>query len=122
MEGSERAQGMLSSLQAMAGATGKKFKEFGKGGEWLSTIAQTLKQYGAQGQTNMLTPVERAQMLAALDPILAEGKGQGSKVAPFAEIARMITQPFFSAGPVSPVAKTPYGSLASGQRNPLLFS
>jgi hypothetical protein len=47
MEGSERAQGMLSSLQAMAGATGKKFKEFGKGGEWLSTIAQTLKQYGA---------------------------------------------------------------------------
>ena len=84
-------------------------------------IADVLGDWGSEGQHNRMTATEMQAMQAALDPLLAEAKGSGSKVSQFSEIARMITEPFFSAGQLWPKSQGTGGQVVYGAPNPRLF-
>jgi hypothetical protein len=120
-QNSKRARGMLQALTAMQQASGAGEEQWGPGYAWLQQLGDVMGDWGQSGATEMMTPVQQQQMLAALDPLLAESKGSGSAVSPYAELGRMLTQPFFSAGPLSPRTQGAQGQQVFGAPNPLLY-
>jgi hypothetical protein len=116
-----RAMGLMDTLTKMQKASGGKEKQWGPGYQWLRQLGDVMGDWGLTGATNSLTATEMQQRAAALDPLLAEGQGSGSKVSPYSEIARMLTQPFFSAGQLMPRTQGANGQMAFGQPNYTLF-
>lgn len=123
-ESRQRAMQMLDAIQRMGKAgkiktgTGQKVPA---GVAWLQQIADVLQDFGIGGATENLTSAQVQQLRAALDPLLAEGKGSGSKVSQYAEIARMITEPFFSAGQLWPTSQGAGGQFVYGTPNRNIF-
>lgn len=123
-ETTQRAQSILEAITRMGAAGGIKTgtsSEVSPAVAWLQQIADLGKDFGISGATEMMTPAQLQALMAALDPLLAEAKGTGSKVAPYAEIARMLTEPFYSAGKVFPRSTGANGQMAFGQPNRTIF-
>jgi hypothetical protein len=116
--GDERATRVMSALTAMQKASGVGEEQWGPGYSWLMRMANTMQDYGDYGATTSITNQQRAEMMARLDPLLAEGKNEN--LSPYAEIGRMLTQPFFTNAPFNARSTTPTG-IQFGNRNPTLF-
>lgn len=123
-ETTQRAQSILEAITRMGAAGGIKTgtsSEVSPAVAWLQQIADLGQDFGISNTTDMMTPTQLQALMAALDPLLAEAKGTGSKVAPYAEIARMLTDPFYSAGKVFPRSAGANGQMAFGQPNRRIF-
>jgi hypothetical protein len=101
-DASERARGLAAALETMVRAAGKDPTKMGPGYSYLRQIADAMQDFGGVpggGQSR----ANYAAMLGALDPLMAESKDGG--LSAFGPIARMLTQPFFSAGVLRPDRK-----------------
>lgn len=120
-ESSERARKALSAMTALAGAVGKKDSELGPGYRYLRSIIDVADKFGAKDAINRQTRAQYQQMLAALDPLLAESSGSGGVLAPYGSLVKMLSQPFFSMGQLRPVQKTTSGKYSFGNPNSALL-
>lgn len=115
----ERASGALTALNNMRTALGRPETDLGPGFKFLSDLATTMQKFGGQAGS----PQSRQQFLqgqAALDPLLAETKGE--MLSAYGPTARMLAQPFFSAGPLTTASKDQAtGKLRFGSVNPRLM-
>jgi hypothetical protein len=114
-ESGVRARNVLDTLEKVREVSGKAEKDFGPGFSFLKQTAGILQQFGGAPRQSRQQFV---QQQAALDPLLAETKGQN--LAAFGSAARMLTQPFFSAGPLRGVARID-GGYDFGAPNKKLF-
>lgn len=117
-QSSQRAEAMLGALSNMAAAAGKTEKDLGPGYAYLRQIADTMRDYGAVGGEEQ-TRAQQVQLLGALDPLMAESKGD--YLSAYGGVARMISNPFFSAGRLLPVTRLPDGTFRFGEPNPKFF-
>ena len=112
----DRGRDMLGALTKMQQATGKGEADMGPGYQYLRHLAQTLVQYGNRpGDTKGMSRIQQKQFYSAIDPLLAEA--QGEQLGAYGELARSITQPFFSAGSLVNVGKTDNGEWVFGKAN-----
>ncbi len=111
----ERAQAILSALDTKAKASGQA--TFGPGYGFLQQVVSILRDFGAQGG-NGQTRRQQLQMLAALDPLMAEAKSD--TLSAYGPVAQAISSPFFSAGQIRPVMKDSTGKWIFGAYNPEL--
>ena len=118
---SERAQNVLGTLRAMQKAAKKQGAGYaGAGYKYLRQVADVAKDFGGNTSFgNVQTRQQYIQMLSALDPMLAEAKGGG--LGAYGSIAKMLAQPFFSAGSVVPVRKDRNGNYVFGKPNEGLY-
>ena len=104
--------GALANFQQAAGAAGGTT---GPGVQFLQQLMDVMKDFGGltgEGQTNF----QYESMLAALDPLL--GQAASGDLAVYQELARMLTQPFFSQGALMPTYIGPNGEPIYGTPNP----
>ena len=118
-QSSDRAQQALSALDTLVKAVATRTKKpeaktrqgMGAGYQFLSSVLKQMQEFGGeygQGQKRR----QNVQMLGQLDPLLA--LAESSAYGAYKPIAQKLTQPFFSAGYVTPTTKagsrTAYGS------------
>jgi hypothetical protein len=116
-----RAQNALASLSRMLAAAGRKPEKAGPGYAYMRQVADVVQDFGGPGgPSDSMTATDLRAMLGALDPLLAEGKGNPA-LAAFEPLARMFAQPFFSAGALFPSSKLPTGQTIFGTANPSYF-
>jgi hypothetical protein len=106
-----RSQQVTGALEKMAQASGRKKEEFGPGYSYFKQLASTLGEYGAKGNGEGITRTRYQQMLGQLDPMLAESGG--GQLGAYGAIAKMLTNPFFTAGQL--------GNVIFGQANSKFF-
>lgn len=109
-----RAQNALGALDNMRNALGRPDAEMGPGYAFLRDLAATIKQFSGTESS----PQSRQQYLqqqAAVDPLLAETKGDS--LSAYGPAARMVAAPFFSAGPLVSTSKDQSGQLRFGAQN-----
>src|SRR3990167_11294563 len=114
----QRAANVLLTLGKIRDAMGVAETAFGPGYRYLQSVAGTLRDYGGTD----VSPQTRQQYLqyqAALDPLLAEGKGEA--LAAYGPASRMLSQPFFSAGQLRTAARDEFGNWRFGTANRRLF-
>lgn len=114
----ERSSNALAALSALAGAVGKTAADLGPGYRYLQTLLTTGQTFGA-APGNGQTRGQYQQMLAALDPLY--GQTKSGSLAPYGSLARMLSQPFFSAGQLMPYTKAQDGSYIFGTPNKELY-
>jgi hypothetical protein len=108
MQSRARAEQMLGTLDKVKEVT--KDKTFGSGYEYLKQLATSLRDFGGQeGQTRQ----QYANLVSALDPLLAETKGD--QLSAFASMTRAMTQPYYTAGQVTPTTQLQSGRTIFGQ-------
>jgi len=105
-------------LSELAKAVGKTDAELGPGYRYLRSILDTSKQYGGTG-TNRQTRRQYTQMMSALDPLYSQSSS--GDLSPYGSVARMLAQPFFSGGQLTPVTKRTDGTYSFGTGNKQLF-
>jgi len=118
-QSSDRAQQALSALDTLVKAVATRTKKpeaktrqgMGAGYQFLSSVLKQMQEFGGeygQGQKRR----QNVQMLGQLDPLLA--LAESSAYGAYKPIAQKLTQPFFSAGYVTPTTKagsrTAYGA------------
>lgn len=125
-QSSDRAQQALEALTNMAQSINRTPDDFGPGYGFLEQILDVLQDFGGGGEffgdaptLEGQTRLERQQMRAALDPLLAETKGQA--LSSFGPLAQMLSSPFFSSEPLAPQTETIAGNVIPGRPNPRLF-
>jgi hypothetical protein len=106
-----RSQQITDALEKMAAASGRKKEEFGPGYSYFKQLAATLGDYGAKGGGEGITRTNYQQLLGQLDPMLAESGG--GQLGAYGSIAKMLTNPFFTAGQL--------GNVIFGQANSKFF-
>lgn len=110
MVSADRANQMLATLSKVRKLGGAKGA--GPGYKFLRQVATAQRDFGAkegEGQTRQ----QYSQMAGALDPLIAETKGE--KLSAFSELTRMITQPFYTAGKVTPTSELENGKTVFGE-------
>ena len=108
----------MEALSNMISAAGKKEKDLGPGYGYLRQIADAMKDYGGTA-TEAQTRAQQTQLLGALDPLMAESKGDA--LSAYGGVARMVEAPFFSAGQLLPVQRLQDGSYLFGKPNPQYY-
>lgn len=116
--GQDRAKGILDTLNQIAGVMGKSQTDFGPGYAYLKDLAATERDFGGT-QAAPQTRRQYLQQISALDPMMAETKGQD--LAPYSAAAAALTQPFFSAGGLRNYTKAQNGQISFGSANAKLF-
>lgn len=112
----DRAAQVLVTLQKVRDAMGTTADSFGPGYRYLQSVAGVLRDYGgAPAQTQQ----QYLGQLAALDPLIAESKGETLQA--YATPARMLAQPFFTGGPLRNASRDEFGNWHFGRPNPQLF-
>jgi len=119
-QSSQRAESALSALSNMLAAAGQSPEKGGPGYQYLRQTADVLRDFGGPNSGENITATNIQSMLGALDPLFAEGKGN-SALAAYEPLARMFSQPFFSAGSIYPTSKLPNGRIIMGAPNPRYF-
>jgi hypothetical protein len=118
---SDRARKALAAMTSLASAVGKKDSELGPGYRYLRSIIDVADKFGAKDMLNRQTRAQYQQMLAALDPLLAESQGTSGTLAPYGSLVKMLSQPFFSMGQLRPLQKTQSGKYQFGNPNSALM-
>lgn len=94
---SDRGRRIIDALSAMREATvGGNVHEFGPGYQYLQSLA------GAFEAGSAPTRAGRQELQAALDPLVAQSRS--GELGAFSELARMVSQPFFTNLPGGPFA------------------
>lgn len=117
MTSRRRAKDMLGILETIKQVSGKD-AEFGPGYNYLRQLASTMRDFGGKkdaGQTRQ----QFAQMMAALDPLTAET--QGSQLSAYSSLTRMLSQPYYTAGAVTPTSQLENGQTIFGGSIPGYF-
>lgn len=116
----QRGSDMLNALSKMQQASGKSESDMGPGYQYLRQLAQTLVDYGGRSKdARSMSRREQMMYYGAIDPLLAET--QGEQLGAYGEIARAVTQPFFSAGNLVNVSKGENGEWIFGKANTKWF-
>jgi hypothetical protein len=89
--------------------SGKEADDFGPGLSFLRSIADTISSFGLTSGASQLTETQQMQMLAGLDPLLAQTKSD--QLSAFGPLARSFANPFFSAGSLTGTAKNTFGDV-----------
>ena len=111
MTSQQRAKQILSTLDKVRGLMGKDEKS-GPGYDYLRQLGSIMRDFGAEkgeGQTRQ----QYSQMMGALDPLAAET--QGSQLSAYSELTRMLTQPYYTAGRVTPTSQLENGQTVFGE-------
>lgn len=116
--GQDRANSILGTLNQLATIMGKSQTDFGPGYSYLRDLAATERDYGGT-QAAPQTRRQYLQEVSALDPLLAESKGQA--LSAYGPAAQMLTQPFFSGGPLRNATKLQGGGYDFGAANKKLY-
>ena len=117
----ERAQTILGTLRKMQKAAKKAGAgSAGAGYKYLRHVANVAEDFGGKSSFGRVqTRQQYLQMISALDPLLAEAKS--GKLSSYGSAARMITNPYFTAGAVVPVRKDQAGNYVFGKGNKGLY-
>lgn len=118
--GADRGQNTLQSMTDLMQKMGMTPDEMGPGYTYLQQVAKVLQDFGGTPGSPQ-TREQYVQMMAALDPLLAQSSGSASTNAlgAYGPIAKMLAQPFFSAGPVTPsTTNASTGQTLFGAPNP----
>lgn len=110
----QHAQRTLEALDKVKAASGKEEKDLGPGYKYVRQIAQAMKDFGGTSE-GVQTRRQTRDLFSTLDPLLAESKGEA--LGAYGEIARAMTQPFFSAGRLVDVARDEQGNWTFGRAN-----
>jgi hypothetical protein len=105
----ERANDALGALDQLLAASGKTAEDFGPGYNYLRSIADTIGGFGLTSGANQLTETQQGQLLAQLDPLLAQG--QSDALGAFGPLSRSFANPFFSAGALTGTTKNQFGDV-----------
>lgn len=89
---------------------------WGPGYQFLRQVLDVLQDFGGAGARQSRRQYQ--QMLGALDPLLAEARGEA--LSAYGPIAQALAQPFFSAGEMVPVRRLPNGRWMFGRPNPAI--
>ena len=112
----QRAQTTLDAFDRLLEVSGKTGKDFGPGYNFLRGLADTIGDFELTSGATQFTETQQSQLLAALDPQLAQTKNPS--LAAFGPLAKSFTSPFFSGGSI-------YGSGSpkrrSSRRNPRYY-
>lgn len=111
MTSAKRAKQLLGTLN-MVKQVSPAGTKFGPGYEYLRQLASVMRDFGAKrnaGQTRQ----QYSQMVGALDPLTAET--QGSQLSAFSELTRMLSQPYYTAGRVTPTSQLENGQTVFGE-------
>jgi len=110
----QRAQEAVSTLSNLRESTveGNRWK-FGPGYKFLQEL---MEAFGNVGKT---TRANTVQTLGQLDPLLSST--QSGELAPFAPIANMLTNPFFSRFQLTPTSRTETGEYVFGKPSKQLY-
>lgn len=114
----DRGQGILDALETFRATAGVDASVLGPGYSWLRSVADSLRDKGGTSE-NAQTRAQNAQLRGQLDVLFGEA-GSGA-LAPYEPVARALATPFFSAGQLTPVARTQDGTFVFGQANRELF-
>jgi hypothetical protein len=114
---SDRARGIIETLNKMRQAAGMTEEQLGPGYRYLNRLADVMAQYGGGplGSNDRQTSRQYTQMMSALDPLIAESKGD--ELSAYGSLASRLTNPFFSAGKVVPISKDQSGNWVFGETN-----
>jgi hypothetical protein len=104
-----RSKQIMSALERMVAASGRKKEDFGPGYSYFKQLASTLGSFGGAGESGT-TRTQYQQLLGQLDPMLAESGG--GQLGAYGAIAKMLTNPFFTAGQLGNVI---FGTKANAQ-------
>jgi len=105
----ERAQDTLDAFDQLLSISGKSADDFGPGYDYLRGIADTFTDFGLTSGASQLTETQQGQLLAALDPQLAQSKS--GKLAAFGPLAQSFSNPFFSAGSLTGKVRNQFGDV-----------
>lgn len=111
MTSRRRAKELLGILEKVKQVSGKD-AEFGPGYSYLRQLASTMRDFGGK-KTAGQTRQQFAQMMAALDPLTAET--QGSQLSAYSSLTRMLSQPYYTAGRVTPTSQLENGQTVFGE-------
>ena len=98
----QRAQNIMNALDTYRKASGGK--DLGGGYQFLRNVAATTLNFSGGGTAR--TRLQQKQLEAALAPMFALAKEKGVSQS-YQDLARTITDPFFSAGKLASVAPNP---------------
>jgi hypothetical protein len=111
----QRYTNALTALTQLASAVGKSDAELGPGYRYLRSILNTGQTFGAQPGAQGQTRRNYLNQMGALDPLLSQTQQQS--LSPYSSIARMLSQPYFTAGQLVPVQRTQDGRYLFGEAN-----
>jgi len=114
-----RATRAIDTMNKMILSSGKEAKDYGPGYKYLQDVAAVLRDFGQIGAADVQTRRQQLQALSALDPLLSEGEGQ--QLGAFGSVARMLAQPFFSAGNIYKTTRQKSGATIFGAPNAQWF-
>jgi hypothetical protein len=111
----QRYTNALTALTQLASAVGKSDAELGPGYRYLRSILNTGQTFGAQPGAQGQTRRNYLNQMGALDPLLSQTQQQS--LSPYSSIARMLSQPYFTAGQLVPVQRAQDGRYLFGEAN-----
>lgn len=118
-QSAQRAADVLSALDKMKEVSGQDESKFGPGYQYLRHLADTMKDFGAPTGAQNMSRRQMVNLFGALDPLLAEGKGQ--QLGAYEGLAKSLTQPFFTAAQLLNVGKDESGNWVFGKANKSWF-
>lgn len=118
-QSAQRASDILSALDKMKEVSGQEESKFGPGYQYLRHLATTMKDFGAAPGAQNMSRRQMVNMFGALDPLLAESKGQ--QLGAYEGVAKSLTQPFFTAAQLLNVGKDESGNWVFGKANKSWF-
>jgi len=114
----KRAETALGAFDELLAISGKTSEDFGPGYNFMRTIADQISDFKLTSGATQLSEVQQNQMLAGLDPLLAQTSGD--QLRAFGPLARSFANPFFSAGALTGKTKNRFGDLIR-PRNPRYY-
>jgi len=109
----DRANALLATLDKVKAVSASDAK-FGPGYAYLNQLGSVLRDFGAAAG-NGQTRTQYRQMMSALDPLMAETKQED--LSAYSTLTRMLAQPYYSAGSVTPTTQLQSGETIFGQAN-----
>lgn len=111
----QRGTNALSALTNLAASLGKTDAELGSGYRYLRSILDTTQRYGGANAQNQQTRRQYMDQQGSLDPLLASAKQD--ELSAYGPLARMLSQPYFTAGMLTPLQRTQDGRYTFGEAN-----
>jgi hypothetical protein len=118
MTSQQRATDAIQTLSNMREATTKAREPLGPGYTMLQTLLGSFEGAGAKEQSQGVTRRDYSSLLGSLDPTLAAT--QGGELAGYGGLAQMLSQPYASAGQITPMSQLA-GRNIFGQQNQRFF-
>ena len=104
-----RASDVLNSFDRLLEVAGKEQKDFGPGYTFLRGLADTVEDFKLTSGAMNFTEAQYAELLAALDPQLAQT--ENNQLSAFGPLSRAFTSPFFSGGSLTGRARNKFGDV-----------